>query len=148
MKDFIKENWFKLSFAVAVILIGTSVAYYFFIYLPKKDLDKVNENNEKLFLVNQEKCQEDGMKLYNSDVREGEGITFGIPEFKFSNELNTCLYKSMYVGGRYVSQFIKDVYTNKELASWDSIMDENSKFQDLRGSKEEWDLRVKELFGY
>ena len=55
MKEFIKQNWFKLSFAISVILIGFSVYYYFVFFLPsykkgladQQVLDKLNEQDAK-----------------------------------------------------------------------------------------------------
>lgn len=138
MNTFIKNNWFKLVITIGIILICLSVNYYFVVYLPNRD-------NIKQDLNNQIKCQEAGNKLYQSQIKEAEGSgNYAFPEFKFNKELKTCLYKNIYLGGdNYMSNFIIDVYTNKYIINWDREIGG----KDILGSKEEWELKVAELFG-
>ena len=141
MKQFIKENWFKLIVASAILIIAIAIGYYFIIYLPKEKVIKEE-------LANQIKCQQDGMELYKSQVKEaGQNISFGNPEFRFSKKLKTCLYKNMYIAVSSVSYFITDVYTNKDIINWFQVKGDGiGEWNDLEGSEKNWKLKVKELF--
>lgn len=35
--NWLKENWFKLSITIAIVLVGISVFSYFVIFLPQKE---------------------------------------------------------------------------------------------------------------
>ena len=131
MKNFIKENWFKLLILLAVLFFA-----YYLIFNP----------NESEDLTNQIKCQEAGTRLHNSLVADRENDTYGTPEFKFNKSLNTCLYKVVYMSGDSVQLFIRDVYSNKELALW-MTRNENDRRIDILGSQKEWEEKVNELFG-
>lgn len=37
MEKFIKENWFRIVIALAVILMSSSIAFYYLSYIPKRD---------------------------------------------------------------------------------------------------------------
>ncbi|MEK7124722.1 MAG: hypothetical protein AAB877_03545 [Patescibacteria group bacterium] len=54
MKEFIKQNWFKLSFATSVILIGVSIFYYFVIFIPEKEEIRVKQEQLKIEQAKQE----------------------------------------------------------------------------------------------
>ncbi len=38
MKNFIKENWFKIVIALGIFLIGFSIFYFFVLYLPQHQI--------------------------------------------------------------------------------------------------------------
>jgi len=40
MNNFIKENWFKITLLAFFILIGIFTTYYFFIFIPQRDLSQ------------------------------------------------------------------------------------------------------------
>jgi len=138
MKQFLEDSWFKIIITIAIIFVCISVSYYFFIYLP-------NKNSQKEYLANQIKCHEAGNELYQSQVKEAEGIGIYImPEFKFDRNTRTCLYKGAYIGNQgYMSDFIIDVYTNKNVIVWDRDIKANT----YSGSAEEFSKKEKELFG-
>jgi hypothetical protein len=139
MKIFLKNNWFKVIVAMVLLGIGGSVIYYFTVYLPKG-------MKEKESLANQIKCQQDGMELYKFQVKEQGQGSYGNPEFKFNDNLKTCLYKNIYISQDYTGNFIIDVYTNAEIVSWSSTKI-NGKWEDFQGNKEEWKKKVNLLFG-
>lgn len=138
MKQFLKNNWFKLIMALGIVLASVAIGYYFFIYLPK-------ESVVKLELENQRKCQQDGFALYNSQLKEQGSGNFGNPEFKFNKELKTCLYKNVYLMKDYANYFMIDVYTNKEIVSWIQL-EVDGRPKDQLGSQQEWESEVKRLF--
>src|ERR1700753_3096821 len=55
MKIFIKENWFKLVIATAIILVGLSIFYYFVIFASQKEQTRLNQEAQKQLLQEQEK---------------------------------------------------------------------------------------------
>lgn len=63
MKNFLKDNWFKLSISVAIILIGISVAYYFVIFIPQREETKLEQQT-------QEKEKEQEKELLNKKLLE------------------------------------------------------------------------------
>lgn len=42
--NFIKNNWFKIIIAVAILIVALSVGYYFFIYLPKYQKEQLDQS--------------------------------------------------------------------------------------------------------
>ena len=144
-----KENWFKLITFLGILLACISVGYYFIIYLPKT-------NSEQKRLENQIKCQQEGNEQYERDKQDTEGNTlfsvfYSNPEFKFNEEMNTCLYKverrSISATYHTVNFLIKDIYTNKEIFNWiQSWDDESKKWKDTVSNKTEWDVKFNELF--
>lgn len=138
MNEFLKQNWLKLFIALSILLITSSATYYFFFYLPE-------ERNTAIKLANQIKCQQEGNQLYNSHLKEKtNNMVYGSPEFKFNSTLNTCLYKGLLISENFNTFFIIDVYTNKEIVSWNQVK-ENGKWQDILGSQREWEEKVNEL---
>lgn len=138
MNTFIKDNWFRLVASLGIILTCASVSYYFAVYLPR-------EKTIKEHLVNQIKCQQDGTKLYESQIKKQEQGIYAMPEFRFNDKLNICLYKNTYVDQNSMVFFIIDVYTNKEVASWASVKTNNVR-EDIIGSQSEWKAKVNLLF--
>ena len=62
MKEFIKENWFKIIMAFTMFLIGFSVLYYFVIFLPQKfKKQRARELTNEILL---EKCLHETTEIY------------------------------------------------------------------------------------
>lgn len=57
MNEFIKQNWFKLSFSVSVILIGISIFYYFVIFIPNKEEVRIKQEELKIEQAKQEQFE-------------------------------------------------------------------------------------------
>lgn len=111
MKNFLKQNWFKLGLFITAI-----VALLFY-------LVSGSSNEEKDLLANSIKCNQEGTKLLEREKRELSGKqSYGNPEFRFVPELNTCLYRGSLVSegreGFAFLHFIRDVYTNRDLAEY------------------------------
>lgn len=47
MKNFFKDNWFKLVISLAILLVCISIFYYFVIFIPQKERAKM-EQQEKV----------------------------------------------------------------------------------------------------
>lgn len=70
MKKFIKENWFKLSIVLGILLISVSVFYYFFFFLPHREqsiLDR--QQQEKLTEEQKIKNQRDMLNSCLEDAK-------------------------------------------------------------------------------
>ncbi|MCF7831252.1 hypothetical protein K9M41_04670 [Candidatus Gracilibacteria bacterium] len=66
-------------------------------------------------LENKKQCQKDGFVFHEKEM---EGVTNPfVPRFRYSIELNTCLYKGGFISENVVNWLIKDIYSNEELAS-------------------------------
>lgn len=115
MKKTIRKNWFKIS---VIILIGI-IFVYLLLFISRQD--------KKENLSNNIECQQEGLKMHEKDILKG--YKYQVPEFIFSKELETCLYKNVSIsqgaeGERNWSPFIKDVYKNKILVAY--THDENN----------------------
>lgn len=144
MKNFIKENWFKAGLLIIAII---ALAFYLLLWQPAQEKRETLSNNIK--------CQQEGSQLFEKEQKaqkEKDRIikrVFKEPEFRFNNELNTCLYQGAWTdlgaSGDHIFYFIKDVYTNKTLASYNILIHTKEKKQpDIFGNEEEYErLRVK-----
>ncbi|MDO8486133.1 MAG: hypothetical protein Q7S77_00315 [Candidatus Staskawiczbacteria bacterium] len=118
MLNFIKQNWFKLSFSISVALIGASVFYYFVIFVPdQKQNADVQQEKEDAFLMKQ-KCQTIGQKIYEDDAKTLGRDNMLIPEYVYSKDLNTCLYFGGHVEENSYKKWIKDSLANEEIFSF------------------------------
>ena len=134
--------------------MGASIAYYFLIFLPQYKMQGMAISEKENLLNKQKECQKDGMELHKITMGDVIDDAF-VPSFKFNEKLNTCLYEGGWFdhdnnSTSYITWFIKDVYTNKEIISYTS-QTKNGKTEDLivggLVSKEEFEQKEKELFG-
>lgn len=124
----------KVSIVTGVLIIAVSAFYYFVIALPEM------RKQDFVFSMKQ-KCQSAGEKLYQSDVdSKGDSILFE-PQYTYSVALNTCLYSGGRVEDKGVIKWVKDSFTNKEIASYIKVGKE-----ELGLSMEEFGQKEKELF--
>jgi len=134
MKNFLKQ---QLIVTLFVILCASSIIYYHIVFLP-------SEKRGEVSLENQIKCRQEGFKLYETEKKEILTSQFYLnPEFKFNEELNTCLYNGGLIEGEYASAFIKDVYTNKELAGYSSFRPKGKEVQIFGDQGKYFELRIK-----
>lgn len=124
MEKFAKQNLNKM---LIILVIGLVVLLYF-----------QSSQGKKEELSNNIKCQQDGFKLFEKDKEELRNYESynSAPKFKFIKELNTCLYAGVLYSdlpASYASYyFIKDVYTNIEIASKDNFnMKDGSKSKNI-----------------
>jgi len=120
MKNESSSKFLKISIAVAILLAGASVFYYFVFFLPQQRTQ--DKERDFLFSMKQE-CQKAGDKLYQEDVESlGQNSLF-VPEYAYSKSLNTCLYFGGHVAKDWINKWVKDSYTNEEIISFMSSGD-------------------------
>lgn len=157
MKEFLKDNWFKIIIAVMAITVGLSIGYYFIFYLPNGNKNQVEEKADQEYVDNQIKCQKAGNEQYKKDVENNEKyrnpnqqVYSQSSEFKFNKELNTCLYKvetiTVLNGVDGKGKYILDVYSNKLIFGWFQEY-VNNEWEDSVGTELEWNKKYSELFG-
>ena len=47
MENFVKQNWFKLTAAMALVIVAFSVAYFFLIFTPQKEQAVLEQNKQE-----------------------------------------------------------------------------------------------------
>ncbi len=57
MRNFLKENWFKLVVALSIFLIGASFFFYFVIFVPHKESSKPEANKQPPFFIKLDKAE-------------------------------------------------------------------------------------------
>ena len=115
MKNESSSKFLKISIAVAILLAGASVFYYFVFFLPQQRTQ--DKERDFLFSMKQE-CQKAGDKLYQEDVESlGQNSLF-VPEYAYSKSLNTCLYFGGHVAKDWINKWVKDSFTNEEIISF------------------------------
>lgn len=134
MENFIKENWFKLSIVIIIII---SIFQYFNLAIKKQDTQNIlnckktaEEYTEKLAL---------------------KKLNYLEPKYIYNKEMNACVYMSHEIfhgfGGGY-TETITNLDTNDQIISSSYTGYETGKLELFMGvTKEEFDLKEKELFG-
>ncbi len=142
----LNKNLVKVGAMVAILLVGVSVSYYFFVFSPKQRTQ--DQERDFLFSMKQE-CQKAGDKLYQADVNSlGQNGLF-VPKYAYNKSLNTCLYFGGHIEKDWINKWIKDSFTNEEIISF-----MRSGEQVILGdtcpsclSNEDFDERKRKLFG-
>ena len=62
MKNFLKENWFKLIASVALIVLTSSVIFYLFVFLPRQELKRAEEQKQQQVFQEQKQKEEQASK--------------------------------------------------------------------------------------
>ena len=126
----------KIIVSVSAVAIVSSAFYYFVIFAPsekllsrqiecKKIAQELHDKN-----INEQKINEDRSKQMRKEWFDKMAMqnfyTLSIPIFKFSKEMNTCLYKiGFYKGLSPASRkcSVIDVYNNSTLISYEISID-------------------------
>ncbi|MEI6042528.1 MAG: hypothetical protein WCQ00_03100 [bacterium] len=118
------NNELQKAVNTALIVISLSVGYYFIWYLPRQDKRETTEQTRKEEIANIQKCEQIGSERFEKDKKElRDGIMNS--EYRFNKETNQCLYKGGYIGSNIVTQYIYDLYTNKEIVSYSADVNGN-----------------------
>ena len=134
---FLKQNWFKITIIIIIIAFVAS-----FIVIEAK---KRASEQAELDLQSSIKCQQIGYAEYLREKSEDGRKIFLSPLFKFDKTLNTCLYKGESLGGLFDNEsFIKDVYTNRTLASWTRTKNDKGRLEDFLSNADEFHQKVVE----
>ena len=117
MKNFSRPSIFL---ALLVVIVVAILGYYFLIFTPAR----VDAKKQSI-LQNQIKCSEAGQKYVAKNVDETVpyGASYEAPQYSFSEDLNTCLYRKEFStywsdGSLGTTDYsIIDVYSNRTIAS-------------------------------
>lgn len=144
-----KLNSRRIFIVITLILLALLVGYYFLIFAPVR-----NSKNNQTQLQNKIKCNDAGEKYVskNTDENTPYGAIYDKPEYSFSKELNTCLYRKEFSifladGTLSSSDFsIIDIYSNRVIASVFQHYDLAGNYNAVRGDKEKYSLFVDKYF--
>jgi len=121
MSKFIKENWFKLSIAIAVLIVAVSVGYYFIGNASRAGQSAtVQTANSQDSISNQQDCANQASNAY---VAEGYGPADRSGDITsytnhYDQKLNKCFIEIYDRGGTLSSIYLIDAYELKEYASY------------------------------
>lgn len=117
------KRLFIITSIFSFLIISLSVTYYFVVFLPKNNQEKLKQQQLAKEQENQEKCREIGTKIYKDDLKDYRNYVVYEPKYKFSRKLNTCLYSGGYstqVGSALENdweRWVKDSFTNEKIIS-------------------------------
>lgn len=117
MKNFIKSNWFKVSFLCALIIIIVLGIYY---------LTFISKNNNGT-IISQQNCSKKAEEFYLKNKDSNIAWLSGSDYINhFNNKMGKCfvLIKGGNLNIEYHSA-LYDPYENKELGSVHTLMDTN-----------------------
>ena len=108
MKNFIKQNWFKIIIAVAVLIVAVSAGYYFIINSPKPKQITNNDSD----LLNQQKCATQADKIFKENGYDSSKYTdFYTDHWNKSFEKCFLFITSIRTeNGGITSKFLTDAY--------------------------------------
>ncbi len=115
MNEFVKQNWFKLSFSIAIILIGFSVFYYFVVFIPKKDEDRIEQLKQEQIIKDQ---KDEEVILFNNKIKCNTLYDKLRQQFNnvagvyYDQILNTCIVK-YFKNGEVQETSIEDFQVEK-----------------------------------
>ena len=116
MKNFLKENWFKLIIAIALLIVVISVAYYFISNSSKPSQTMSSED----ILSNQQKCAEQASKAYIAEGY-GSGSSDDLTNYvnHYNQKLNKCFIEIYDLTPSTLSSIsLIDAYELKEYANY------------------------------
>lgn len=141
MKNFLKENWFKLVIALMVVVAGLSIAYYYVLFLPQKEQARLEQQRQEQLAeelkeqqAKLEKRKTECQKLCEKRAIEDKeywsgGITFEA-YCKYDAISDVCYFSG---GGKvskdnYWERYIKNAETNQKLkVAWNAdFVDKNN----------------------
>lgn len=129
---------------ISAIILALSVAYYFVLFLPARDKTNDEAKNQADLQKQVENCREVGMKYHNEQTAKNPRLTFHNPEFKYNQQLNTCLYSGGFIDGNYLTNYIIDLNTNKQLATFAALDQKPTSTNEM--TIEEYRAKESELF--
>ena len=107
---FLKQNWFKAGLVLGVALVGISVAYYFFFFIPTKERAEAIRIKEK-------ECTNLGQERYKQDTKD-EFVTVTVNIYKYNKQLDSCFYLIEYNSVFTSNHEIIDLKTNVRIANY------------------------------
>jgi len=92
MKDFIKDNWFKIGLLVMVFIAGTSIFYYHVIFLPQRP--RIEKQKQYYISKRREDC-------YDIYIKEKTSWS-NVEDYSYDEYKDVCVIK-------YTTDEYKDV---------------------------------------
>lgn len=130
-----------LAGIAGILVISGSLFYFFIIYLPQSD-------REKALAVEMARCTEMGTKTFQDEqAPKVSGMAYLNPQYKYFPDLQSCLYKGGVIGSGYITRYINDLYTNKEIVSYTNPIDRSKWTSDDIAAEEIFKEKATELFG-
>jgi len=130
MKNFLKDNWFKVIIVVVILIISLSVAYYFVVFLPHEKILEYQEGqqleNSKQLIVQQQNCSDEALKSYKDD---GYNLNDALSNYTdhWNQKLSKCLMEvqssDSSSGTLVTSKDLYDVLEGKDFGSFTVIRD-------------------------
>ena len=144
IKNFLKNNWFKMGILIVFLLVAFSLLYYFAIFIPQKEKVKTEQLTQEKYLEQQEKCREAGVKAYKEDSLRYGANNMVEPKYVYNKNLNLCLYSGGYSqenlsSGQcgdiikhscdsYWERWVKNSFTNESIISVVNYTDKNGEY--------------------
>jgi len=138
-----KQNFYKIIISVGFLIVVLSVSYYFVVYLPQKQERELILKVSKELSEQTDSCRRAGLELdikYEPDEDSG-GMLLN-SRYKYDEKRKKCFYGGAYVYLNIISEYIIDVSTNEDIASY-TARDEEV----ISGDKQVFEQVHKELFG-
>lgn len=139
------NNDLQKAVITALMIFSISVGYYFVWHLPRQDKREIAEQERKEEVANMQKCEQIASERSKQETKDfsdgGHGSAFN-PQYKFDKETNRCLYLSGFISGDTFSQYIIDLYTNKQIVGYIKFGEKM-----MEGSEYEFKAKKLELFG-
>ena len=133
MKNWLKENWFKISILATVFIFET---YYLLV---------VTRNQQIRVAV--DSCRKIGEEYGKNEIEENPKLSFFTSMYAYNKKLDACIYSGSFmnttiIGKHNITKYIKNLNTNKEIVGSSYI--ENQKMFGVH--RLEFDEKESELF--
>ena len=163
MKQFLKDNWFKIVIASAILIVAISIGYYFVFFVSSNQKIKTEQQAQEKYLEQQEKCKEAGLKAYKEDSLIYGANNMIEPSYTYNKNLNLCLYSGGYNDynvnsgmcgdtiqhycDSFWERWVKNSFTNEKLIAVVNFTDDKGEYTaKIETLNEFWD-KHKQLMG-
>jgi len=129
----------RWTIIAAIFMVSLSVCYFLIIYLPQN-------NRNKLQASQVENCTEMGIKAFQDEQKLNSSVSEYLnPQYKYSSKFHACLYKSGFINTILKSEYVIDLYTNKEITSYMLPIDQSKWTQEQSQSYLDFNSKSIEL---
>lgn len=142
MKIWIRENWFKIGILLLNLVLCFFIIYYFGIFLPSIEKQKISEANQKYIEEQKDKCKKAGEAEYKKEIEEAKKINDsildwgsdnpGTPTYFYNHGTSICYYvNSKEIFRKFgnnldiVQYYVKNLGTNAIVLSTEVVFGTN-----------------------
>jgi len=136
-----------------IIITTLLVVLAFLVYsnYQKTDSDYLkSEKRSNLTFERKMECQTAGEKIYQKHITDGSELRYFNPQYKYSKNLDTCLYYGGYFGDSEgnIQKWVIDSLTNEELISYMQVDGKpfTAYCDSCRATVQDFDLEKERLF--